>query len=208
MVTPEFIFDFGSPNAYLAHRAIPAIEARTGARFLYAPCLLGGIFKLTNNRSPMVANAGIRNKNEYEMLEMRRFIERHRIDSFRMNPHFPVNTLLIMRGALVAERSGRLADYVEAAMRGMWEEGAKMDDAETVAARLDAAGLDGQGVLAATGDPEIKAALLANTERAVERGAFGVPTFFVGEEMYFGKDRLDAVEEAILRSAAQEHPQG
>lgn len=196
---PEFLFDFGSPNAYLAHCVLPAIETRTGVSFVYKPVLLGGIFKLTNNRSPFVANAGIRNKNEYEMLEMRRFIERHSIGRFRMNPHFPVNTLLIMRGAVVAEQMGRLAEYVSVGMRAMWEDGVKMDDPAAAREVFDKAGIDGAALIAATANEAVKARLIANTETAVERGAFGIPTFFVGDEIYFGKDRLREVEEAILR---------
>lgn len=199
MVKPEFLFDFGSPNAYLAHCVLPAIETRTGVSFVYKPVLLGGIFKLTNNRSPFVANAGIRNKNEYEMLEMRRFVERHSIERFRMNPHFPVNTLLIMRGAVVAEKAGRLADYVKAGMAAMWEDGVKMDDPAAVKEVFDKAGFDGAALIAATAEETVKAQLIADTERAVERGAFGIPTFFVGDEIYFGKDRLREVEEAIAR---------
>lgn len=199
-MNPEFLFDFGSPNAYLAHCVLPAIEARTGAAFVCKPVLLGGIFKLTNNRSPFVANAGIRNKNEYEMLEMRRFVERHSIERFRMNPHFPVNTLLIMRGAVIAERVGRLADYVSAGMAAMWEDGVKMDDPAAVENVFGKAGFDGAALIAATADATVKAKLTADTEQAVERGVFGLPAFFVGDEMYFGKDRLREVEEAILKA--------
>lgn len=197
MVTPEFIFDFGSPNAYLAWKVLPEIEARTGAAFDYVPCLLGGIFKATGNQSPMQANANIPAKMAYDMLEIRRFIARHGLTKFQMNPHFPVNTLTIMRGAVAAEREGLFAPYVAAVFAAMWEEGLKMDDPAVIAARLGAAGLSGEKLLAATQDPDVKAALIANTERAVARGAFGVPTFFIGEEMWFGKDRLRDVEEAI-----------
>ncbi len=200
MVRPEFIFDFGSPNAYFAYKVLPGLEARTGARFIYIPCLLGGIFKATGNRSPMVANADIPAKAAYEMLEIRRFIDRHQLTAFRFNPHFPVNTLLIMRGAAAAEAAGVLAVYVDAAFRAMWEDERKMDDPATVAETLNAAGLDGAGLLAAAATPEIKAALAANTENAVARGAFGIPTFYVGADMFFGKDRLDQVEEAILKA--------
>jgi len=198
---PEFLFDFGSPNAYLAHRVLPAIEARTGARFRYRPVLLGGIFKATNNQSPVLAFAHVKNKPEYERLEMRRFVLRHGLDRFRANPFFPVNTLQIMRGAVAAELDGRLAPYVEALFRHMWEEPKKMDDPEVIRAALDESGLDGSRTLARIQDPEVKQALLAHTEDAVARGAFGVPTFFVGSEIYFGKDRLREVEEEILARA-------
>ncbi|ANK80911.1 MAG: disulfide bond formation protein DsbA [Rhizobiales bacterium NRL2] len=198
----EFHFDFGSPNAYLAHRVIPAVEQRSGAKFDYVPVLLGGVFKLTGNVSPMESLKGIRNKAEYGQLEMKRFVENHRISGFRWNEHFPVNTVLIMRGALAAERDGRLSDYVEAVFRAMWEDNRKMDDPETVAAVLDAAGLDGRALVEATQDPAIKQKLIGNTEASVERGNFGSPTFFVGDEMFFGKDKLRDVEDEIARQKA------
>lgn len=199
-MSPEFIFDFGSPNAYLAWKVMPEIEARTGAKFDPVPCLLGGIFKATGNQPPMQANANIPAKMAYEMLEMRRFIARHGLSHFQMNPHFPVNTLTIMRGAIAAERAGVFAAYAAAVFAAMWEEGLKMDDPAVIAARLDRGGLRGEQILAATQEPDVKAALIANTERAVARGAFGIPTFFVGEDMWFGKDRLRDVEEALLRA--------
>lgn len=200
MKTVEFIFDFGSPNAYLAHRVIPGIEARTGAAFIYNPCLLGGIFKATGNRSPFEQFAGVRNRLDYERLEIRRFVERHHIDAFRMNPHFPVNTLLMMRGAIVAGEDGKLAPYVETCFRAMWKDGRKMDDPAVAGAALDAAGFDGRAVLERTQEQWIKDRLIANTEGAVARGVFGMPTFFVGKEMFFGKDRLALVEEEILKA--------
>ncbi len=200
----EFLFDFGSPNAWFAHRVIPAIEKRTGVPFDYVPVLLGGIFKLTNNRPPMVAFGGIRNKMDYEMLEIRRFIARHNLGQFKFNPHFPVNTLTIMRMAVAALRGGFLPAYAEAMFRAMWEDGRKMDDAEVIRATLDAAGLPADDLLTAAQAPEIKQALMNATEEAVNRGAFGIPTFFVENEIFFGKDRLRDVEEEILtrKSAA------
>ncbi len=200
--TVEFLFDFGSPNAYLSHRVAPAIEVRTGARFVYTPVLLGGVFKLTNNQSPIVAFANVKNKLDYEMLETRRFVARHKLDAFTFNPHFPVNTLQIMRGAVVADAEGVLAAYVEAVFQHMWERPKKMDDPEVIRAALTESGLDAERLLARTQDPRVKDALAANTQRAVERGAFGVPTFFVGDEMYFGKDRLRDVEEELARKVA------
>ena len=200
--TVEFLFDFGSPNAYLSHRVVPAIEVRTGARFVYTPVLLGGIFKLTNNQSPIVAFANVKNKLDYEMLETRRFVARHKLDAFTFNPHFPVNTLQIMRGAVAAEAEGMLAAYVEAVFQHMWERPKKMDDPEVIRAALTESGLDAERLLARTQDPRVKDTLAANTQRAVERGAFGVPTFFVGKEMYFGKDRLRDVEEELAHQVA------
>lgn len=201
MASVEFHFDFGSPNAYLAHRVIPAIEARTGARFRYVPVLLGGVFRATNNRSPMEAFAGIRNKPEYQRLEMQRFIARHGLTEFRRNPHFPVNTLQIMRGAVAAEADGYMAAYVAAMYRAMWEEQLKMDEPAIIKEVLDAAGLDGARTLARIGEADVKSALIANTEASVARGTFGSPTFFVGSEIWFGKDSLRDVEDAILAAS-------
>ena len=193
----EFIFDFGSPNAYLAWKVIPEIEARTGAAFDAVPCLLGGIFKATGNQSPMTANANIPAKMAYEMLEMRRFIDRHGLTRFQMNPHFPINTLQLMRIAVAAKRDGSLAPVMSAVFPAMWEDGKKMDDPAVVGETLALAGLPAERLFAAANEPDVKAALIANTEGAVARGAFGIPTFFVGDEMWFGKDRLGEVEEAL-----------
>lgn len=195
--TVEFHFDFGSPNAYLAHRVIPEIAARTGATFRYVPVLLGGVFKATGNRSPGEAFAGIRNKLDYERLETERFLRRYGITEFVRNPFFPVNTLRIMRGAVAAELDGGLAPYVAAVFHHMWEQPKKMDDPDVIRAALDASGLDGTAMLARIEAPAVKQALLANTEASVARGTFGSPTFFVGDAMWFGKDRLRDVEEAI-----------
>ena len=195
--TLELIFDFGSPNAYLAMKALPDLLDRTGADLLITPCLLGGIFKATGNKAPMVQYADAPVKLAYENLEMQRFIAKRSLTKFRINPHFPVNTLTIMRGAIVAEEEGNLDDYVDAVNRAMWEEGLKMDDAEVIAAFLSANGFDGPALLARTQEPEIKAKLAQNTEAAVARGVFGIPTFFVSDEMFFGKDRLGQVEEAL-----------
>jgi 2-hydroxychromene-2-carboxylate isomerase len=193
----EFHFDFGSPNAYLAHLVVPEVEKRTGVAFEYVPILLGGVFKLTNNRPPMQSMAGIRNKLEYERLEMQRFLRRHAITRFQMNPFFPVNTLTLMRGALAAQELGVFARYVDEVFRHMWAEPKKLDDPEVLRAALDASGLDGKQLLELASTPAIKSRLAANTERSVERGCFGAPTFFVGDEIFFGKDRLRDVEEAI-----------
>lgn len=200
--TIDFIFDFGSPNAYLAWRVLQAIAQRNGARINLIPCLLGGIFKATNNRSPVEAFGEVKGKLAYEALETRRFVARHGLTAYRPNPHFPVNTLLIMRGLIAAKRMGVADRYLETVLAAMWEEGEKMDDPAVVARVLSAAGLDGQALLAATQDPEVKAELIANTEAAVARGVFGIPTFFVGDEMFFGKDRLEQVEDEVRRAAA------
>jgi 2-hydroxychromene-2-carboxylate isomerase len=195
----EFHFDFGSPNAYLSHLIIPTIEKRTGVKFEYVPVLLGGVFKLTNNRSPMESFAGIKNKMEYQHLETKRYIERHDIKQFQMNPHFPVNTLLMMRGAIAAPSLGEYSRYIDEMFRHMWAEPKKMDDQAVWCSVLDAAGFNTQKYLELVQSSAVKDKLLANTAQSVERGTFGSPTFFVGDEIYFGKDRLDAVEGAIVR---------
>jgi 2-hydroxychromene-2-carboxylate isomerase len=196
----EFHFDFGSPNAYLSHLVIPAIEQRTGSKFQYVPVLLGGVFKLTNNRSPAESLAGIKNKPQYERLETARFIRRHGITKFQSNPFFPVNTLMIMRGAIAARAMGVFERYVDEMYRHMWAEPKKMDDPNIVRGVLDAAGFDSARWFELIQSAPVKDELLHNTERSVERGTFGSPTFFVDGEIFFGKDRLREVEEMIAGS--------
>jgi 2-hydroxychromene-2-carboxylate isomerase len=196
----EFHFDFGSPNAYLAHLVVPEIEKRTGAKFEYVPILLGGVFKLTNNRSPAESMRGIKNRLEYEELERQRFVRRHAIRRFSFNPFFPVNTLLIMRGAVAAQLEGVFDRYVDEVFRHMWAEPKKMDDPEVVRVVLEQSGLNAAALLARTQEPAVKDRLLKNTEASVARGAFGSPTFFVGSEIFFGKDRLRDVEEELARA--------
>jgi 2-hydroxychromene-2-carboxylate isomerase len=199
MTQVEFHFDFGSPNAYLSHLVIPEIEQRTGAKFDYVPVLLGGVFKLTGNRSPAEAFAGIKNKPEYERLETDRFLQRHGITNFRRNPFFPVNTLTLMRGAITAERLGVFERYVAEMYRHMWSEPKKLDDPAVWQAALLESGFDVRRFEELVQDPEIKEQLFANTQRSVERGAFGSPTFFVDDEIFFGKDRLRDVEDFIYQ---------
>lgn len=201
-VKVEFLFDFGSPNAYLCHKLIPAIEARTGAHFEYVPILLGGLFKLTNNRSPAEAFAGIPNKRAYENLEMQRFVVKHGLTRFKFNPFFPVNTLKIMRGACAAQKLGCLGPYVDVVYPAMWEDGKNMDDVAVIAATLSAGGLDAQKIFELSQDPQVKDMLLKNTQSAHDRGAFGSPSFLVGDQLWFGKERLRDVEEEIVRLAS------
>jgi 2-hydroxychromene-2-carboxylate isomerase len=195
----EFHFDFGSPNAYLSHLVIPGITQRTGVGFEYVPILLGGVFKLTGNRSPAETLVGIKNKPEYEKLETRRFIERHGITSFRFNPFFPVNTLTLMRAAIAARKLGVFERYVDEVYRYMWSDPKKLDDPAVLRAALVESGLDAEQLLALAQTQEVKDALLASTQRSVDRGTFGSPTFYVGDQIFFGKDRLRNVEEAIVR---------
>ncbi len=198
----EFMFDFGSPNAYLAERVIPEIERRTGVKFEYVPVLLGGIFKLTNNRSPVEALAGIKNKPEFMRLETRRFIAHHKIMTFRNNPFFPVNTLQLMRGAVAAQFEDVFEPYFRAAWHHMWEEPKKMDDPQVAREAFISSNIDFDRLFARSQQPEVKARLLELTQDAVNRGAFGSPTFFVGKEMFFGKDQLRDVEGAIVAAQA------
>jgi len=195
---PQFLFDFGSPNAYLSHEAIPAIEQRIGVNFEYVPILLGGIFKATNNKSPAETLAGIKNKPEFHALETERFLKRFHVKPYAWNPFFPVNTLNLMRGAIAAQLEGVFEKYVDAAFHHMWVEPKKMDDPEVAMKALTASGLDAAKLFARAQEPEVKAKLVQNTQSAVERGAFGSPTFFVGNEMFFGKEQLRDVEEMVL----------
>jgi 2-hydroxychromene-2-carboxylate isomerase len=194
---PQFLFDFGSPNAFLSHEAIPAIEKRTNVKFEYVPVLLGGIFKATNNKSPAETLAGVKNKREFHALETQRFLKRFGVKPYVWNPFFPVNTLNLMRGAVAAQIEGVFEKYVEAAFHHMWVEPKKMDDPEVAGKALASSGLDAAKLLARAQDAEVKAKLIENTQSAVERGAFGSPTFFVGKEIFFGKEQLREVEEMV-----------
>jgi len=201
MVSPlkvEFHFDFGSPNAYLAELVLPAIEQRTAVKFEYVPVLLGGVYKATNNRSPAEALRGIKNKGEYQALETERFIRRHNITTFKPNPFFPVNTLMLMRGAVAAQFENVFDRYFRAAYHHMWEEPKKMDDPEVFRRAFASSGIDIDHVIARTRQDDVKKKLIDNTSDAVARGEFGSPTFFVGNEMFFGKDQLRDVEESIV----------
>ena len=195
----EFHFDFGSPNAYFSHCVIPEIEQRTGARFTYVPVLLGGLFRATNNKSPMEAFAGILNKSEYNKRETERFIAKHGINKYRFNSNFPVNTLHIMRGAIYAMNNGIGEKYIDCIYSAMWEQDQNMADPDMIAKVLSNAGLPAQEIIEGTADPAIKQQLIDNTSASVERGNFGSPTFFVGDEMFFGKDKLRDAEEEILQ---------
>ncbi len=198
--TIDFIFDFASPNGYFALKGLQGVAERTGVPIKVIPCLLGGIFKATGNQAPFVAFGGVKGKMDYEMLEIRRFVARYGLTAFRMNPHFPINSLTAMRGLCAVEPGPDFDRYLEAVSAGYWERRLAMGDPAVLQSVLDDAGLDGAEILARAGTDEVKAILAANTEAAVARGVFGVPTFFVGEEMFFGKERLDQLE--VLLSAA------
>jgi 2-hydroxychromene-2-carboxylate isomerase len=194
---PQFLFDFGSPNAFLSHEAIPAIEQRIGVKFEYVPILLGGIFKATNNRSPGETLAGVKNKPEFNKLETERFVRRFKVKPYVWNPFFPVNTLHLMRAAVAAQFEGMFEKYVDAAFHHMWVEPKKMDDPDVAMKAFAASGFDAPKLFARAQEADVKAKLIENTQDAVERGAFGSPTFFVGKEIFFGKEQLRDVEELI-----------
>ncbi len=195
--TVDFIFDFASPNCYLAYRALGSYPELSRAEIKLIPCLLGGVFKATGNQPPMAAFAGVKGKLEYEMLEIRRFCTTHKLDKFAFNPHFPINTLLLMRGLIAAEIENCEAPYIEAVLAGMWETGKNMNNPEVISGVLADAGLDTQTLLTKSQDPAVKQKLIDNTNAAVTRGVFGLPVFLVGDEMFFGKERLTQVEAAI-----------
>jgi 2-hydroxychromene-2-carboxylate isomerase len=201
----EFQFDFGSPNAYLAELVLPEIEKRTGVKFDYVPVLLGGVYKATGNMSPFDSLRGIKNKPEYNALETQRFLRRHNITKFKPNPFFPVNTLTLMRGAVAAQFEGIFEPYFRAAYHHMWVEPKKMDDPQVFREAFLSSGLDIDGLIARAQRDDVKKRLIENTSDAVARGTFGSPTFFVGNEIFFGKDSLRNVEEEIVAqlSAAQ-----
>ncbi len=189
----EFFFDVGSPTAYLAYCRLLQFRETYDLDLVFRPMLLGGVFKAADNASPVTIPAKGRYMVEHDLP---RFSARYGV-SLNFNPHFPVNTLGLMRGAIAAERADCLEPYLAAVFKGMWVDAKNMGDTEAVADTLSEAGLDAEALLAATQDPEVKAALIANTEEAVARGAFGAPTMYIGDEMYFGQDRLDFVEEQL-----------
>jgi len=202
MTSFEFHFDFASPNTYMTHRLLPGIKARTGVTCVYVPVLLGGVFKLTGNLSPMEQFGEIKNKPEYLRVEMERFIAKHGFAKYKRNPHFPISTVQVMRGAIVAQEEGYFADYIEAVYAAMWENELKMDDPEIIAGALNAVGLDGAHILGRVSEQPVKDKLLQATQASVDRGSFGSPTLFVGDQMFFGKDRLLDVEEELVKKLA------
>ena len=194
----EFHFDFGSPNAYLAELVLPEIEQRSGVKFDYVPVLLGGLYKATGNMSPFDSLRGIKNKPEYNALETQRFLRRHNITKFKLNPFFPVNTLTLMRSAIAAQFEGMFESYFRAAYHHMWIEPKKMDDPQIFREAFISSGVEIDRLIARAQQDDVKKKLVENTNDAVARGSFGSPTFFVGKEIFFGKDSLRDVEEEIV----------
>ena len=193
----EFLFDFASPNAYLSYNVLAGVAERHGASLMLTPVLLGGLFKLTNNQAPMVAFGEVKGKLDYDMLETQRFIAAHQLDQFKFNPHFPINTIMLMRGFIAAQQLGVMDEYVAVTLSAMWEQEQNMGDPEVATGVWQSAGLDAAALVEAIQTQPVKDALLNNTQQAAERGAFGVPTFFVGDEMFFGKERIIQIEEMI-----------
>ncbi|HEY2255591.1 MAG TPA: 2-hydroxychromene-2-carboxylate isomerase [Variovorax sp.] len=190
----DFYFDFGSPAAYLAYTQLPHICADAGAALVWKPMLLGGVFQATGNRSPAEVPA----KAPYMNVDLQRFARRYQVP-FVHNPHFPINTLLLMRGAtgMQMHQPGRFGAYVDAVFHAMWVEPRNLNDPGAVGAVLQGAGFDPAALLALANSPEVKDRLKANTQAAVARGVFGAPTMFVGDQMFWGQDRLDFVREAM-----------
>ena len=192
----DFIFDFASPNAYLCHKAIQNLEKTHDIKFNYIPCLLGGIMKLSNNQPPMITLAEIPNKSKYEFdTAFNRFMKEHDITKFKMNEHFPVNTISLIRGAIVAQKNNFFDSYVELVLSGLWEQSLKLDTPEALSDLLIKNNCHADLVIEGIATDEIKAELIANTSEAVEKGAFGIPTFFVNNEMFYGKDTLRELKE-------------
>ena len=186
----EFIFDFASPNVYLANKVLPEFIKKHNVSFEYNVCLLGGIFKLSNNQPPLIAAQDIPNKTNYFMNEISRFVNFHKIEEFKMNPFFLVYTVMMQRGLIYASKQGNQEKYIEVVMRGMWEEEKNLGDHEILSNHLTSNGLNGAEIIEHAVDQEVKDELFANTENAVKRGVFGAPTFFIGEHMFFGKEAI------------------
>lgn len=193
MQTIEFLYDFGSPNAYLVHKLLPDIAERHGASVQWCPILLGGVFKATNNQAPMITFAEVTGKNDYMRTELARFVERHEI-AFKWNPHFPVNTLAVMRGAAFATGKAWERRYIDVVFEAMWLDGRDMADMAVVSEVLTAADLPAEDILSAAQVPEVKGLLVDATMSAVARGVFGSPTMFLNDELFFGKDALSDLE--------------
>lgn len=201
MVEFKFIFDFGSPKAYLVYNMVPGIEERTGVKADYVPVLLGGIFKSTNNVSPIESFKTVPAKGKYDDLDTERFVKKHNID-FNFNSHFPINTLNLMRGAIYAKENDFFEDYVKVIFKSMWVDNKKMDELDVIKTVLEENKLPAQSIFEGTQDQNIKSKLIENTAKAVEDGLFGVPSFLIDNELFFGKETLQDVEDLIKGKVA------
>ena len=193
----DFIFDVASPNAYFCHKLIPDFKKRTGVEFEYVPCLLGGIMKLSGNQPPFVAFADIPNKNKYQFIEIERFIKQHNLKEFKFNSSFPMNTVQLQRGALAAQELGIFERYLEIILEAIWEKDIDLADLNIFKSTLSENNIDAESVIGIITSQACKDQLIANTTDAVNRGAFGVPTFFYDDQIFFGKDHLHQLEEYI-----------
>ena len=193
----DFIFDFASPNAYFCYKLIPIIEDRTDVSFNYIPCLLGGIFKLSGNQPPFMAFADIPNKNAYQMIEIERFVKQHELTKYQFNSNFPINTVQIQRGSIAAQELNVFDQYLDVVITAMWEDNKNLNDLDILKATLNENNMDVEAIFNIVNSQECKDRLIANTSAAVERGAFGVPTFFLDDQIFFGKDHLYQLEEYI-----------
>jgi 2-hydroxychromene-2-carboxylate isomerase len=198
--TIELLFDFVSPNAYLIWQPLKALAEKHGGVIEVTPVFLGGMHKLTGNAPPMIRDAQVKGKNEYAMLEMNRFITKHGLTKWQMNPKFPFNTITLQR-MLIAIEPEKRGGFIEALLIGLWEQQLDATDMQAVAETIQKSGFDAQDLFARSQEPEIKQALIDNTAKAVERGAFGIPTFFVDDEMFFGKERLTQIGEVLAMTA-------
>ena len=193
----DFIFDVASPNAYFCHKLIPEFKKRTGVEFEYVPCLLGGIMKLSGNQPPFVAFADIPNKNKYQSHEIERFIKQHQLKEFKFNSSFPMNTVQLQRGALAAQELGIFERYLEVILEAMWEKDINLADLDILKLTLSENNIDAESLIKIITSQACKDKLITNTTDAVNRGAFGVPSFFFDEQIFFGKDHLYQLEEYI-----------
>jgi len=196
----QLVFDFVSPNGYMIWWPLRDLVRRTEAGLDIFPVFLGGMHKLTGNAPPMIRDADVKGKNEYAMLEMRRFIAKHQLAKYRMNPKFPFNSITLQRMLYAADQDGRAVQFVEAMLPKVWEQELDVADTEALAAAVTEAGFDVKDLFQRSQAEEVKQGLIDNTNNAVERGVFGIPTVFVGDEMFFGKERLDQIEEELARS--------
>ena len=200
----ELIFDFVSPNAYLVWWPLRELVKRTGAELDVTPVFLAGMHKLTGNAPPMIRNKDVKGKVEYDMLEMQRFIKKHQLDKYRLHPQFPFNSITLQRMLYAADQDGRGVQFAESLLPAIWEDGVDVLNPETLGAAIAAAGFDAKDLFERSQTDEVKQGLAANTDHAVERGAFGIPTMFTGPkggktEMFFGKERLAQVEEELVK---------
>lgn len=197
----ELVFDFVSPNAYMIWWPLRDLVKRTGAELDVLPVFLGGMHKLTGNAPPMIRDAEVKGKVEYSMLEMRRFIAKHNLTKYRLHPQFPFNSITLQRMLFAADQDGRGVQFVEAMLPAIWEEGVDILDPASLVSAVERAGFDATDLFTRSQTDEVKQGLVANTQSAVDRGTFGIPTMYVGAkgegEMFFGKERLGQIEELL-----------